>query len=204
MAEFQIRRRRTTLLDQLSLMEPNNLRDLIQVRDDDDASGAGSHSDGIVTLASILESEKHEGRTLLDIIHEEDEVRAVTLEPGGPIATPPDVEEEQAVRVSLMTLLALTDVEGGEDPVESASGSDGGVAVVAMAEEDGGEEDLKTVSVAVGDERMVCCVCMVRRKGAAFIPCGHTFCRVCSRELWTCRGSCPLCNAIILDILDIF
>ncbi|XP_042519835.1 peroxisome biogenesis factor 10-like [Macadamia integrifolia] len=50
----------------------------------------------------------------------------------------------------------------------------------------------------------MCCVCMGRRKGAAFIPCGHTFCRVCSRELWLNRGSCPLCNRSILEILDIF
>ncbi|KAK4393890.1 hypothetical protein Sango_1859800 [Sesamum angolense] len=39
---------------------------------------------------------------------------------------------------------------------------------------------------------------------AAFIPCGHTFCRLCSRELWVQRGNCPLCNNYILEILDIF
>jgi hypothetical protein len=50
----------------------------------------------------------------------------------------------------------------------------------------------------------VCCVCMERNKGAAFIPCGHTFCRVCSREMWVNRGCCPICNRSILDILDIF
>ncbi|XVF81565.1 hypothetical protein PTKIN_Ptkin15bG0164600 [Pterospermum kingtungense] len=50
----------------------------------------------------------------------------------------------------------------------------------------------------------VCCVCMERKKGAAFIPCGHTFCRVCSREVWVNRGSCPVCNRSILDILDLF
>ncbi|KAF5176581.1 RING/U-box superfamily protein [Thalictrum thalictroides] len=50
----------------------------------------------------------------------------------------------------------------------------------------------------------VCCVCMGRKKGAAFIPCGHTFCRVCSREIWLNRGCCPLCNRSILEILDIF
>ncbi|GMY09807.1 zinc-binding protein A33-like isoform X3 [Fagus crenata] len=54
------------------------------------------------------------------------------------------------------------------------------------------------------DSDWVCCVCMERSKGAAFIPCGHTFCRVCSRELWVNRGSCPLCNRSILEILDIF
>ncbi|ONK70263.1 uncharacterized protein A4U43_C05F31930 [Asparagus officinalis] len=49
-----------------------------------------------------------------------------------------------------------------------------------------------------------CCVCMERNKGAAFIPCGHTFCRVCARELWLNRGACPLCNRPIVEILDIF
>ncbi|MFS8015546.1 putative transcription factor C2H2 family [Helianthus anomalus] len=51
---------------------------------------------------------------------------------------------------------------------------------------------------------LVCCVCMGRKKGAAFIPCGHTFCRVCSRELRLNRGSCPLCNRSIIEVLDIF
>ena len=49
-----------------------------------------------------------------------------------------------------------------------------------------------------------CCVCMARAKGAAFIPCGHTFCRGCARELLAGRGRCPLCNAAIVDVLDIF
>lgn len=56
----------------------------------------------------------------------------------------------------------------------------------------------------VGSSDSLCCVCMGRKKGAAFIPCGHTFCRVCSRDLWLNRGFCPLCNRSILDILDIF
>ncbi|GJV96163.1 putative RING/U-box superfamily protein [Tanacetum coccineum] len=77
-------------------------------------------------------------------------------------------------RVSLMRLLVETDDQDEKEEV-SGSGLD-----------------------------LVCCVCMGRKKGAAFIPCGHTFCRVCSRELWLNRGSCPLCNRSILDILDIF
>ncbi|KAF4382716.1 hypothetical protein F8388_015544 [Cannabis sativa] len=55
-----------------------------------------------------------------------------------------------------------------------------------------------------GDIDWVCCVCMERSKGAAFIPCGHTFCRVCSREMLINRGSCPICNRPILEVLDIF
>lgn len=65
------------------------------------------------------------------------------------------------------------------------------------------DQDEKEEEVNSGLDLM-CCVCMGRKKGAAFIPCGHTFCRVCSRELWLNRGSCPLCNRSILDILDIF
>ncbi|KAK6124510.1 hypothetical protein DH2020_041743 [Rehmannia glutinosa] len=80
-------------------------------------------------------------------------------------------------RVSLMRLLEETDGYDGE----------------MMKKEEDGE--------GCGS---VCCVCMGRKKGAAFIPCGHTFCRVCSRELWLNRGSCPLCNRPILEILDIY
>ncbi|KAL3684314.1 hypothetical protein R1sor_002336 [Riccia sorocarpa] len=50
----------------------------------------------------------------------------------------------------------------------------------------------------------ICCVCMVGRKGAAFIPCGHTFCRKCTWELRKGRGTCPLCNRKIQDILKIY
>lgn len=49
-----------------------------------------------------------------------------------------------------------------------------------------------------------CCVCMVKHKGPAFVPCGHAFCRMCSRELTVTKGNCPLCNNFILEILDIF
>ncbi|KAL0890838.1 hypothetical protein Bca101_014821 [Brassica carinata] len=69
------------------------------------------------------------------------------------------------------------------------------------AVDDGRETEIST---ALTGNDTVCCVCMGRKKGAAFIPCGHTFCRVCSRELWLNRGSCPLCNRPIIEILDIF
>lgn len=55
-----------------------------------------------------------------------------------------------------------------------------------------------------GDTDWVCCVCMERNKGAAFVPCGHAFCRMCSRELRLSRGSCPMCNTSITEILDIY
>ncbi|XP_020221726.1 E3 ubiquitin-protein ligase rnf8 [Cajanus cajan] len=73
----------------------------------------------------------------------------------------------------------------------------------AEAEAETEQEQEKEKGGVAGNDS-VCCVCMGRKKGAAFIPCGHTFCRVCSRELWLNRGSCPLCNRSILEILHIF
>lgn len=79
------------------------------------------------------------------------------------------------------------------------------VSLMRLLEETDGYDygDWEKEGKGVGSDA-VCCVCMGRKKGAAFIPCGHTFCRVCSRELWLNRGSCPLCNRSILEILDIF
>ncbi|XP_057479842.1 uncharacterized protein LOC130767101 [Actinidia eriantha] len=93
--------------------------------------------------------------------------------------------EEAPVRTSLMALLAETD---------------GSAYMMDDEEEDEEEEEERRL----GGGEYNCCVCMVRHKGAAFIPCGHTFCRLCSRELWVQRGNCPLCNGFILEILDIF
>ncbi|KAL3531105.1 hypothetical protein ACH5RR_010427 [Cinchona calisaya] len=98
--------------------------------------------------------------------------------------------EEQPVRMSLMALLAETDRQ---------MGLDGSLSI--MDEDD---EEERGGGGGGGGGYNNCCVCMVRHKGAAFIPCGHTFCRLCSRELWVQRGNCPLCNNFILEILDIF
>ncbi|XP_042513964.1 uncharacterized protein LOC122088709 [Macadamia integrifolia] len=103
-----------------------------------------------------------------------------------------EAEETAPVRMSLMALLEETDRQAGL--LGSTLTGD-----VADEEEEEVDEDIDDD----GGE-YVCCVCMVRHKGAAFIPCGHTFCRLCSRELWVTRGNCPLCNGFILEILDIF
>ncbi|MCO5588025.1 hypothetical protein L7F22_041979 [Adiantum nelumboides] len=65
-------------------------------------------------------------------------------------------------------------------------------------------KDLETWEEPTEQMDPLCCVCMVGLKGAAFIPCGHTFCRKCSRELWRGRGACPLCNRFIREILDVY
>ncbi|CAL5424943.1 unnamed protein product [Camellia sinensis] len=125
-------------------------------------------------LPSGEEEEEEEGG---EEGEEEEEEEEVAEEDGG----------EQPVRMSLMALLAETDREMGLDGANY------------MSDDEEEEEE-----VIVGGEYNNCCVCMVRHKGAAFIPCGHTFCRLCSRELWVQRGNCPLCNGFILEILDIF
>ncbi|XVF32190.1 hypothetical protein REPUB_Repub17cG0060700 [Reevesia pubescens] len=101
---------------------------------------------------------------------------------------------EEPVRMSLIDLLGETgsSYTMGDDDNEYED------------EEEEEEEEEEVVVEASGGKEYTCCVCMVRHKGAAFIPCGHTFCRLCSRELWVQRGNCPLCNAFILEILDIF
>ncbi|KAK4795032.1 hypothetical protein SAY86_013026 [Trapa natans] len=105
---------------------------------------------------------------------------------------------EQPVRMSLMDLLEKTDRQMGLEGTRYILRDDeeGGEAAAAVARE---EES----GCGRGVEQN-CCICMVRHKGAAFIPCGHTFCRLCSRELWVSRGSCPLCNSHIAEILDLY
>ncbi|KAG6436471.1 hypothetical protein SASPL_101371 [Salvia splendens] len=100
---------------------------------------------------------------------------------------------EQPVRMSLMALLAENDRQMGYDS-----------SAYVMGEEESDKDVKEEIAVGGGVELEKCCVCMVRHKGAAFIPCGHTFCRLCSRELWLHRGNCPLCNNFIVEILDIF
>ncbi|CAM8930383.1 unnamed protein product [Rhodiola kirilowii] len=104
-----------------------------------------------------------------------------------------DEEEERGtggrggepVKMSLMDLLEETD-----DQIGWAS-------YMAELEEDEEEED-------EGGEEQSCCICMVRHKGRASAPCGHTFCRLCSKELSVGRGNCPRCNGFVLEILEIF
>ncbi|CAN0914365.1 hypothetical protein LINGRAHAP2_LOCUS28527 [Linum grandiflorum] len=102
---------------------------------------------------------------------------------------------------------------------ERDSSTDAAKSLMRLIEETDGEDCRKSkkkrkdedkegragsVSGRMGGGDWVCCVCMERDKGAAFIPCGHTFCRVCSKDLWARRGCCPICNRQIAEILDIF
>ncbi|GFP98956.1 probable E3 ubiquitin-protein ligase lul4 [Phtheirospermum japonicum] len=99
-----------------------------------------------------------------------------------------------------------SDSGGGASLGPQSPGTPARVSLMRLLEETDGYDGVMMKKEEDGDQgcASVCCVCMGRKKGAAFIPCGHTFCRVCSRELWLNRGSCPLCNRPIIEILDIY
>ncbi|XP_061371630.1 uncharacterized protein LOC133314198 isoform X2 [Gastrolobium bilobum] len=122
---------------------------------------------------------------------------AVAAQEAAEAAAAAEAEEagEAPVMMSLMDLLEETDREMGLEGSRYILSDD-----EDFDEEEGGEAEEEGEGVM----EYTCCVCMVRHKAAAFIPCGHTFCRMCSRELMVSRGNCPLCNNFILEILDIF
>ena len=107
---------------------------------------------------------------------------------------------EPPVRMSLMDLMDYNMDDEEEEEEEEEEGEEN------ERNEGKGKEEEAEEEKGSGSKRgeYKCCVCMVRHKGSAFIPCGHTFCRLCSRELMVSRGNCPLCNRFILEILDIF
>jgi len=103
-------------------------------------------------------------------------------------------EEQAPVMMSLMDLLEETDREMGLE----------GSRYILSDEEDFDEDADDDGEDGGGSMEHTCCICMVRHKAASSIPCGHTFCRMCSRELMVSKGNCPLCNNFILEILEIF
>ncbi|KAK6163157.1 hypothetical protein DH2020_000021 [Rehmannia glutinosa] len=121
----------------------------------------------------LHEEEEDDEEPSADTVEEEEEV---------------DGTAEQPVRMSLMALLAETDRQMGLE----------GSAYIMNEEEDEVEEE-ESAAVTGGVNGVgynSCCVCMVRHKGAAFIPCGHTFCRLCSRELWVLNESSTLVHIL--------
>nr|XP_043611458.1 zinc-binding protein A33-like [Erigeron canadensis] len=93
--------------------------------------------------------------------------------------------------ISLMTLLSDTGSNYIDDPEEEQHHDEND-----DHEEEEEEED-------IGDCN-ICCGCKGKHKGAAIGPCGHTFCKHCTKELHVSRGNCPTCNDFILEILDIY
>lgn len=165
---------------------------------------ASFRRDGAVTFRDYLDSDDDGSdyddwdaarggtRRLSTIISEERALSAREAEAAAAAVEP--------ARMSLMDLLEETDRHMGFEGTRYRVGDDGENRN-EKDEEEGEEEEVVEENYRIEEN---CCVCMVRHKGAAFIPCGHTFCRQCSRELWVSRGHCPLCNNSIVEILDLF
>ncbi|XP_052110152.1 uncharacterized protein LOC107464709 [Arachis duranensis] len=102
-------------------------------------------------------------------------------------------EATQPVMMSLMDLLEETDREMGLE----------GSRYILSDEEDF-DEDEEDEDGDGDDLEYTCSVCMVRHKANAISRCGHSYCRMCSRELMAGKGNCPLCNNFVVEILDIF
>ncbi|KAK1414390.1 hypothetical protein QVD17_30134 [Tagetes erecta] len=66
------------------------------------------------------------------------------------------------------------------------------------------ERDVEAAEDGEGAIDVLCCLCEDGYKGAALIPCGHTYCRVCCGAMWSKKEMCPLCNCLIMEILEIF
>ncbi|XP_022963650.1 NAD-dependent protein deacetylase HST1-like [Cucurbita moschata] len=106
----------------------------------------------------------------------------------------------EPVRISLMDLLHETDKEMG------FGGSNYGMGFGEdfFDDDDDDDEDYYEDEDDGHGREFTCCVCMVKHKNAALAPCGHTFCRLCSKEFMVSRGNCPTCSDFILEILDAF
>ncbi|GMH30936.1 hypothetical protein Nepgr_032779 [Nepenthes gracilis] len=103
---------------------------------------------------------------------------------------------QQPVRMSLMDLLEETDREAGiQGPTYRLDEEE---------EEEEAAEEVKGRERGGGKGGYSCCACMMRHNSAAYVPCGHTLCRLCSKELQVQRGGCPICSGFILEVLDIF
>lgn len=97
---------------------------------------------------------------------------------------------EEPVTMSLMDLLGETGSSYmGEDDEE---------------EYDEDEEEEEEEIVQTKGIEFTCCICKVELMSSAFMPCGHTYCRLCSKELSVQRGNCPHCNGFVLEVLEIF
>uniref|UniRef100_A0ACD5WIA9 Uncharacterized protein n=1 Tax=Avena sativa TaxID=4498 RepID=A0ACD5WIA9_AVESA len=218
----ELQPRTRTLWEQLTTPDPA-IRDFLKIPHDDDGATGDADRRTCTLMDAIGRESRGEsaGRGTISWkprlrdrlrLRRDANVRSAATSDRSAVFDGSEEEEEESKdeapppdSVSLMALMEQADNHWDDDDDEDeeqsgASASDSG-AVAGGDEEDGEgrhEQDEEE------ETARACCVCMVRHKGAAFIPCGHTFCRLCSRDLWLARASCPLCNAFIHDVLHIF
>ncbi|KAI3682600.1 hypothetical protein L1987_82683 [Smallanthus sonchifolius] len=148
-----------------------------------DSDADAGESDGDATQLGHMPERQRSGRLL-----------PVETDPEEDGNNPPDGEQKPAAGegdqiMSLMTLLSTDGSNYVEEEEEHV--------------EDHHEEPEEDEEEGTGDCH-VCCGCRGKHKGAALGPCGHTFCKHCTKELHVSKGNCPTCNDFILEILDMF
>ncbi|XP_018438100.1 E3 ubiquitin-protein ligase complex SLX5-SLX8 subunit SLX8-like [Raphanus sativus] len=107
-----------------------------------------------------------------------------------------DAPQQPKQTMSLMDLLEETDRQMG---LTGAS-----YAMDDEEEDEYEEEEEEEEEDGGGEGEVNCCVCQVNIRGATFTPCGHTFCKLCSKELMAQKGHCPVCSSFVLEFLEIF
>ncbi|KAF8094630.1 hypothetical protein N665_0358s0012 [Sinapis alba] len=100
--------------------------------------------------------------------------------------------------MSLMDLLEETDRQMG------LTGASYAMDEEEEEYEEEEEEEEEDGDGGGGEGEVNCCVCQVNFKGATFTPCGHMFCKLCSKELMAQKGHCPVCSSFVLEFLEIF
>ncbi|CAH8356457.1 unnamed protein product [Eruca vesicaria subsp. sativa] len=100
--------------------------------------------------------------------------------------------------MSLMDLLEETDRQMGLTGARYAMDDE------EEEYEEDEEEEEEEDGGGGGEGEVNCCVCQVNFKGATFTPCGHMFCKLCSKELMAQKNHCPVCSSFVLEFLEIF
>ncbi|KAL4587957.1 hypothetical protein LXL04_000834 [Taraxacum kok-saghyz] len=115
-------------------------------------------------------------------------------------SNPPDGENKPAEGEQQISLMSLLSDHHGSN---YAAGPDEHVEEHHEEPEPEPVPEPKQEEEDIGDCN-ICGGCKVKHKGTAFGPCGHTFCKNCTKELHVSIGNCPTCSNYMLEILDIY
>ena len=94
---------------------------------------------------------------------------------------------------------------GNTEGTEPSSTSAAGAPAAATAVVEEGDEEAPAGATVGGGE--LCVVCLVRRRKAVFLPCGHRVCCItCSRLVCgqSVEPSCPICRGLVLGAVRVY
>ncbi|KAL5057573.1 hypothetical protein RYX36_029177 [Vicia faba] len=177
-----------------------NLRPQLSRRNSTNLSSEPFHRGRVVTFRDSFDEDEPDDNKNKEAWRTLSAREAVAAQEAAEAAAAEDTEASGGhPMMSLMDLLEETDREMGLEGSRYVLSDDEDFDDDDDEEDEGEDDDHRG-----GAMEGTCCVCMVKHKGAAFAPCGHSFCRMCSRELMVAKGNCPLCNNFISEVLEIF